>query len=153
MRINSIYRSVIGQSIYNRYNSSHNPNVGYIPGLASQLQMDATQDQPVSQRWIQYTTSWSVYNEIYIQYRAGQSITQMWGYIPWLPSQLQMSTMQDWPVSQRWIQYTTGWSVYNEIHIQYRAGQSINLSCRWIHTRLASQSKMDTIHNRPVSLQ
>jgi len=75
MRINSIYRSVIGQSIYNRYNSSHNPNIGLHPGLASQLQMDTTQDQPVSQRWIQYTTGWSVYNEIHIQYRAGQSIT------------------------------------------------------------------------------
>ena len=31
MRINSIYRSVIGQSIYNTYNSSYNPNVGLHP--------------------------------------------------------------------------------------------------------------------------
>src|ERR1700676_3786032 len=111
MRINSIYRSVIGQSIYNRYNSSHNPNVGLHP-RASQLQMDITQDRPVSQRWIQYTTGQSVYNEIHIQYRAGQSIT------------LCRVTYQGWPAS-----------------------------CRWIHTRLASQSKMDTIHNQPVSLQ
>ena len=29
------------------------------------------------------------------------------------------SIMQDRPVSQRWIQYTTGQSVYNEIHLSY----------------------------------
>ena len=87
MRINSIYRSVIGQSIYNRYNSSHNPNVGLHPRAgqpaadgyntrpASQSNMGIMQDWPVSQRWIQYTTGQSVYNEICIQYRAGQSIT------------------------------------------------------------------------------
>src|SRR5882762_5147265 len=85
MRINSIYRSVIGQSIYNRYNSSHNPNIGLHPRAgqpaadgyntrpASQSKMGIMQDQPVSQRWIQYTTGRSVYNEIHIQYRAGQS--------------------------------------------------------------------------------
>src|SRR6202051_1926890 len=84
MRINSIYRSVIGQSIYNRYNSSHNPNVGLHP-------------------------------------RAGQPAAD--GYNTRLASQSKMGIMQDWPVSQRWIQYTTGRSVYNEIHIQYRACQ------------------------------
>src|ERR1700676_1745796 len=109
MRINSIYRSVIGQSIYNRYNSSHNPNVGLHPRAgqpaadgyntrpASQSKMGMMQDRPVSQRWIQYTTGWSVYNEIHIQYRAGQSVHD--GY------------NTDWPVSSRWIQYSlASWS-------------------------------------------
>src|SRR6202790_4987870 len=85
MRINSIYRSVIGQSIYNRYNSSHNLNVGLHPRAgqpaadgyntrsASQSKMGIMQDRPVSQRWIQYTTGQSIYNEIHIQYRASQS--------------------------------------------------------------------------------
>src|SRR5882762_5448713 len=100
----------------------HNPNIGLHPmagqpaadeyntRLASQSKMGIMQDWPVSQRWIQYTTGQSVYNDIHIQYRAGQPAAD--GYT------------QDCPVSQRWIQYTTGQSVYNEIHIQYRAGQS-----------------------------
>jgi hypothetical protein len=76
-------QSYTGQSIYNRYNSSHNPNIGlhsragqpaadeYKTRLASQLKVGIIQGWPVSQRWIQYTTSRSVYNAIHIQYRAG----------------------------------------------------------------------------------
>src|SRR6267378_2940372 len=45
-----------------------------------------------------------------------------------------MSTIQDRPVSQRWIQHRTGQSVKDG----YNTGP-------------ASQSKMDTTHNRPVS--
>ena len=48
MRINSIYRSVIGQSIYNRYNSSHNPNVGLHP-RAGQPAADGYNTRPASQ--------------------------------------------------------------------------------------------------------
>src|SRR5882762_8642109 len=99
MRINSIYRSVIGQSIYNRYNSSHNPNVGLHPRAgqpaadryntrpASQSKMGIMQDWPVSQRWIQYTT--------------GQSVKD--GYNARPASQLKMDTIHNWPVSQRWV--------------------------------------------------
>src|SRR5882762_2939859 len=72
---------------------------------------------------IQYTTGWSVYNEIHIQYRAGQVHNPNIGLHTRAGQPAAMDT-QDWPVSQRWIQYTTGRSVYNEIHIQYRAGQS-----------------------------
>src|SRR5882762_9593666 len=84
MRINSIYRSVIGQSIYNRYNSSHNPNVG-------------------------------------LHFRAGQPAAD--GYNTQPASQSKMGIMQDWPVSQRWIQYTTGQSVKDGYNTQ-PAGQS-----------------------------
>jgi len=58
-----------------------------------------------------FNTGWPVHNpNIGLHTRAGQPAAD--GYT------------QDWPVSQRWIQYTTDQSVYNEIHIQYRAGQS-----------------------------
>ena len=71
-----------------------------------------------------------------------------------------MDTTQDWPVSQRWIQYTTGQSVYNEIHIQYRAGQSVHdgyntdwpVSSQWIQYSLASRSKMVQQIDWPVGL-
>src|SRR5882762_10378743 len=67
-----------------------------------------------------------------------------------------MGTIQDWPVSQRWIQYKTGQSVkdgYNtrsasQRWILYKTGQSVKDG---YHTRQASLSKMVTIHNQPVS--
>src|ERR1700676_1990880 len=53
-----------------------------------------------------------------------------------------MSTIQDWPVSQRWIQYKTGQSVKDGYNTQ-PAGQS---TMRFIfNTGLASQFMMGTI--------
>src|ERR1700676_341170 len=142
MRINSIYRSVIGQSIYNRYNSSHNHNVGLHPKAgqpaadgyntrpASQSKMDTIHNQPVSLQCDSYSIQgWPVHNpNIGLHTRAGQPAAD--GYT------------QDWPVSQRWIQYTTGQSVYNEIHIQYRASQS---NSNGQQLQLASQIEMGNV--------
>src|SRR5882762_4245575 len=114
MRINSIYRSVIGQSIYNRFNSSHNPNVGLHPRAgqpaadeyntrqASQSGVDTTQDRPVSQRWIQH--------------RTGPSVKD--GYNTRPARQSKMDTTQDRPVSQRWIQHKTSQSVKDGYNTQ-----------------------------------
>src|SRR5882762_6452990 len=138
-----------GQSVKDGYNTqlAGQSTMRFIfnTGLASQFRMDTiqsgqsvkdgtTQDQPVSQRWIQHTT--------------GQSVKD--GYNTQPASQSKMDTTQDRPVSQRWIQYTTGRSVYNEIHIQYRAGQSVQdgyntvwpVGQRW-YNKLTSQSVQD----------
>src|ERR1700676_1874860 len=72
--------------------------------------------------------------------RAGQPAADRYNTRP--ASQSKMGIMQDWPVSQRWIQYTTGQSVYNEIHIQYRAGQS---NSNGQQLQLASQIEMGNV--------
>src|SRR5882762_3450948 len=107
--------------------------------------MSTIQDWPVSQRRIQYKTSQSVKD----------------GYNTRPSSQSKVGIIQDWPVSQRWIQYTTSRSVYNEIHIQYRAGQSMHdgyntdwpVSSRWIQYSLASRSTMRFIFNTGLASQ
>src|SRR5882762_523760 len=59
-----------------------------------------------------------------------------------------MGIMQDWPVSQRWIQYTTGQSVNNEINIQYRAGHNPNVG---LHTKAGQPAADGYTQDWPVS--
>src|SRR5882762_9972269 len=61
-----------------------------------------------------------------------------------------MDTIHNWPVSLRWNSYAIqGWPVHNpNIGLHPIAGQP---AADEYNTRLASQSKMDTIHNWPVS--
>ena len=105
MRINSIYRSVIGQSIYNRYNSSHNPNVGLHP-RAGQPAADGYNTRPASQSkmgimqdWlVSSIQGWLVHNpNVGLHPMAGQPAADE--YNTRLASQSKMDTIHNWPVS------------------------------------------------------
>jgi|SRR5882762_2695902 hypothetical protein len=108
-------QSYTGQSIYNGYNSSHNPNVGLHPRAgyntrpASQSKMVTIQGWPVSQRWLQYKTGQSV-KYGYNTQPASQS-TMRFIFNTGLASQFMMGTIQSGQLVKDGYNKLTGQSV------------------------------------------